>query len=230
MAFSFVDMNGRRYGRDREPDECPLCHFAIDPQEVTWAPAAPYWKGLFVLEIVYRCPRSVCGRFFIARYKQIAGMEMPGEHYLRLFETVPSSPPLPQIAGEVTSISPLFAEIYGQAMAAESYGLHQIAGVGYRKALEYLIKDYCISIHADREQDIKSEWLGKCINNFVDSTEIKQCAERAAWLGNDETHYIRKWPDKDIRDLKKLITLTVNWIHNTVLTQDYLTDMKDGKG
>lgn len=28
--------------------------------------------------------------------------------------------------------------------------------------------------------------------------------ERAAWLGNDETHYVRKWPEKDVKDLKSL--------------------------
>ena len=25
--------------------------------------------------------------------------------------------------------------------------------------------------------------------------------ERANWLGTDETHYLRKWPDKDLKDL-----------------------------
>jgi hypothetical protein len=32
-------------------------------------------------------------------------------------------------------------EIAQQASDAEQYGLDQIAGVGYRKALEFLIKD-----------------------------------------------------------------------------------------
>ena len=31
-------------------------------------------------------------------------------------------------------------------------------------------------------------------------------------LGNDETHYSRKWVDMDINDLKILIRLTVTWM------------------
>ena len=46
------------------------------------------------------------------------------------------------------------------------------------------------------------------------------------WLGNDETHYIRRWQDKQINDLKRLIQLTINWIHNTLLPKKYLEDME----
>ena len=51
--------------------------------------------------------------------------------------------------------------------------------------------------------------------------------KRAVWLGNDETHYVRKWEDKDISDLKRLIKLTVNWIENNLLTQDYMSTMEE---
>jgi hypothetical protein len=54
-------------------------------------------------------------------------------------------------------------------------------------------------------------------------------AQRAVWLGNDETHYERRWEDKDIDDLKRLITLTVNWIHNDLLTEAVIADMPAGK-
>jgi hypothetical protein len=54
-------------------------------------------------------------------------------------------------------------------------------------------------------------------------------AKRAAWLGNDETHYIRKWEDKDLDDLKKLIKLTVLWIEMEQMTKDALVEMPEGK-
>jgi hypothetical protein len=54
-------------------------------------------------------------------------------------------------------------------------------------------------------------------------------AARAAWLGNDETHYGRKWEGKDLTDLKKLISLTLNWIQAEELTQDVIADMPEGK-
>ena len=76
---------------------------------------------------------------------------------------------------------------------------------------------------------VRKEFLGACISNRVEDINVKECAKRAAWLGNDETHYVRKWEDKDIRDLKTLIELTMSWIRSSVLTKQYLTEMEKGR-
>jgi len=52
-------------------------------------------------------------------------------------------------------------------------------------------------------------------------------AKRATWLGNDETHYLRKWESKDINDLKTLLQLTINSIENQLLAKAYESDMGD---
>lgn len=234
MKFSFVDIDQRRYTRDREPEECPLCHFAVHPEEITWTLASSSEGRRGILEVVYQCPRKDCHRYFVARYRRsdidiptiatAVGLS-PGIREFILFEAVPSNPLSSNIPSEIASVSPLFPEIYAQALAAENYDLDQIAGVGYRKSLEYLIKDYCISINKDKEDEIKSAYLSTCITKFVDSPQVKLCAERATWLGNDETHYVRKWLDKDINNQKELIILTINWIHSSILTQEYAGDM-----
>jgi hypothetical protein len=41
------------------------------------------------------------------------------------------------------------------------------------------------------------------------------------WLGNDGTHYMRTWQDKDINDLKLLVRLTASWIETVLLTEKY---------
>jgi hypothetical protein len=46
-------------------------------------------------------------------------------------------------------------------------------------------------------------------------------------LGNDETHYVRKWADKDLNDLKNLISLTRHWIEMDQLTKDFVKDMPE---
>ena len=61
------------------------------------------------------------------------------------------------------------------------------------------------------------------------SDKVKQVAARAVWLGNDETHYLRKWEGKDLQDLKKLIALTVHWIEMEELTEAVMKDMPEGK-
>lgn len=55
--------------------------------------------------------------------------------------------------------------------------------------------------------------------------DIKEMAKRAVWLGNDETHYVRKWEDKDIQDLKNLIDLTVYFISMTLKAKKYREEM-----
>ncbi|UED79606.1 hypothetical protein FH508_0019745 [Lysinibacillus sp. CD3-6] len=51
-----------------------------------------------------------------------------------------------------------------------------------------------------------------CIKQWIENPKIKGVSEKVTILGNDETHYIRKWENKDVTDLKALIKLTVNFI------------------
>jgi hypothetical protein len=214
------------------PDTCPVCHHAIEVKTTGVAAldqsdwTSPHAK----LEIVYRCPRKQCARLFIGRFQHVqlaGGRSFTQDFALRAL--VPTEPRRPDTPAEVVHVSPAYAQIYAQASAAEAFGLDQIAGVGYRKALEFLIKDYCITENEADETAIKSEPLGQTINNRVADANVRQCAKLAAWLGNDETHYERRWEDKDIKDLKILIQLTVNWIRSVLLTARYVADMNPPK-
>ena len=61
----------------------------------------------------------------------------------------------------------MFSIIYNQALTAEKYKLDEIAGVGYGKALEFLIKDYVKSNHSGKEAVIEKQSLGDVINNYL---------------------------------------------------------------
>jgi hypothetical protein len=56
---------------------------------------------------------------------------------------------------------------------------------------------------------------------------VQKLGRRAAWLGNDEAHYLRKWEDKDVSDLKLLLRLTMNAIGNRLLEQKCVAEMPD---
>src|SRR4030042_3932175 len=208
---------------DRIPDVCPICHHALQPKHVTESLAGlPIHFGTF-LEIVFRCPRHECSRLFIGRYRfrSLPETIMRGPKPTFEFQhALPFTLKPPDLPVEIKQLSPNFVEIFGQAASAEQYQLAQIAGVGYRKALEFLIKDYCISRHPDKAKDIRGQFLDKCIKTYVDDANIKDCAELATWLGNDETHYVRRWEDKDIKDLKALINLTMAWIQTNLLRSE----------
>ena len=99
------------------------------------------------------------------------------------------------------------------------------------ETLEFLIKDFLKSVTTDetKRADIEKTQLAACIANCVDDPRLKATASRATWLGNDETHYIRKWEDKDLNDLKKLIDLTVYWVSAEILTRELAVSMPDPK-
>jgi hypothetical protein len=228
--FQFADINGARFTIDRDPNICPLCHKSVLAKQVAWTLTPPAERNQPYLEIVYSCPDRECGRFFIGIFRPSRSRDYQ-RRPLATFELSSSTPiniTPPTVPQEVAALSPSFVDVYTQASAAEAYRLPQVAGPGFRKALEFLVKDYCVTRFPEATDRIRAMMLGPVIKEYVDDPNVKLCAERAAWLGNDETHYVRKWESKDIDDLKTLVRLSVNWIHNHALTQKYVTDMPRG--
>lgn len=118
------------------------------------------------------------------------------------------------------SLSPRFVKIYNQALAAECGNLDEIAGLGFRKAVEFLVKDYAIHNHPDEEDKIKTMNLSTCIRQYIDDNRITVLAERSAWIGNDEAHYVRKQKELDVSDMKTFIQALVYFVSMTLVTED----------
>lgn len=187
---------------------CPNCKVALVPNVLSGTVIDTYDEEDHVVFLLNYCPS--CGECFISRH---IFDTYEGEGFSFDF-SAPKTPEDIHWDPIIHTISPEFVKIYNQANAAESSGLDQISGVGYRKALEFLIKDYLISLTTDKNKikEIKKKFLGKCINEDIDNHQLQTVASRAAWLGNDQTHYEQRFNDKDISDLKRMIRLTVHWI------------------
>ena len=199
------------------PDICPNCHRSITPNVL---------YGLVnnsSLEAFLVCPDVRCKQSFIGYYHIDRGYSTG--HFLN--RTSQGTLIGRTFSDKVLEISPLFGTIYNQAYIAEQQNLLEICGVGYRKALEFLIKDYTIFKNQPEKENIEKMLLGRIIENYVPDVRIKSVSKRAAWLGNDETHYVRKWEGKNLEDLKKLIELTVHWIEMEVLTASFEVDMPE---
>lgn len=105
-----------------------------------------------------------------------------------------------------------FVDLYHQAEKAEFSGLTDICGMGYRKALEYLVSTY-IRCNTDvLPNDFDAMPLSKKIKQFISNDDIKTLAERAAWLGNDNTHIEQKHSDYSVEDMKQFILAIVSYI------------------
>jgi hypothetical protein len=209
---------------DKLPDHCPLCHYGI---KALFLNLAHLIKGVDgQLELVFRCPREECQSLFITRYRYSI---FPGADFYAYHGSLPFKHRDVSFSDSVRKISPDFCQIANESQRAEAEGWKLVAGPGYRKALEFLIKDYLCRLHPREEENIKAMQLAPCIAKYVANDRIKATAARAVWLGNDETHYVRKWEDKDLEDLKKLIQLTVHWIEMEELTDGAIKQMPQGK-
>lgn len=129
---------------------------------------------------------------------------------------------------KLKKVSPQFVKIYNQALKAEEYSLDEIAGLGYRKALEFLIKDFAIYNNPDKAEEIKLTWMMKCLKDYIDNDKIKTLAEKSEWIGNDEAHYVKIQDNRDINDMKNFIDALVYFISMSLIVDD-AESMKSGK-
>lgn len=199
------------------PIACPHCKMTMIPKYIFMDNDERRGQSVFC-----RCTNPSCNHTFIAEYVS--------NHFSRVEPNYGLDKM--KFSSRIEKVSPYFCEIYNQAYAAQQMNLMQICGVGYRKALEFLIKDYIIAnISKDQSkvESIKAKRLGKCIEDDVADERIKQVAKRATWIGNDETHYVRIWEEKDVGDLVALINLTIFWIESVIGTKELLESMPEGK-
>lgn len=200
-----------------EPSECPICKHSLKPtvlnkEIIKNNNSTPFFY------VTYLCTH--CYKAFICVFSNIDKTSQSSYTFDKLDLIAPNGFERTTFNECIENVSPSFVKIYNQSLEAEHHDLNEIAGIGYRKALEFLIKDFLIFHEGIDESKVKSTPLGTCINTMIENPQLKTVASRATWLGNDQTHYEQKYTDKDINDLKKLIKLSVNWIEMIYLTDE----------
>lgn len=176
------------------PDTCPLCGTTIDAQFISDRFTSGIHAGIPLYTSTFLCP--ACDRFFHIDENQ------HGEYFV-----YPNKPDL-DLDKNVIFSYPQFAEIYQQSLQAQADGLDQICGMGFRKAVERLVKDYLIRKNPNNQNDILAEALGKSISR-IDNPRIQALAKASTWLGNDQVHLLKKHPDYDVESMKMFIKALV---------------------
>lgn len=194
-----------------EESICPMCKHAINPERLK---LYGYYDDASntCVSMMYLC--HGCCNTFVAKYRivdtGIAKLQYcgPSTHEDRKFDD------------RILALSPRFVKIYNQAKAAEEDNLDEICGMGYRKALEFLVKDFLCNQTPNDTEEIKSMMLGKVISTKITDDAIRITASRCAWLGNDQTHYVQKFEECDLKMLKDLLEATVHWIAMKLITEE----------
>lgn len=162
---------------------------------------------------VYRC--ASCNKLFVALTHNIDTGKERDDCKLEAIFPYGS---VEQFAEEITNLSSNFVEIYQQAEAAEHYELNKVCGMGYRRALEFLVTDYIM--HKNPNYDIRNKTLSQKINEGINNEKIKKLAKAASWIGNDEAHIEKKNSSKTIGDMKQFIRYMVAYIQAELTYED----------
>ena len=197
------------------PDACPICHRHSEI-EVVRAEAIDNGAGV---QAIFRCAYTGCRQFFFCYYGPRPSSEPQA---VRPVKPQPSA-----FSDAVRSISPIFVQIFDEAEEAAHNGLINVAGPGYRKSFEFLIKDYAKSLAPAKAGEIESRFSGAVVADYISDARIQAVAKRCLWLGNDETHYLKKWTAHDIGDLVALIKLVAHWIDIEQLSKKYVAGMPE---
>lgn len=219
-----IDGNERLLFSFKEINECPACHFGIEPRILYSSYILSDSIGIdrsCRLYINFYCPK--CHEIFLGKFKGVLeGGYHSGEVYMTLRGLFPRTVKPEEFSDNILGLSLAFVETYMQAQRAEASELNQICGIGYRKALEFLVKDYLCHKFPDEEENIKKESLGKNLNRIEDG-KVQTLAKRATWIGNDETHYVRKHEDLDVGTMKTFIRAMVHFIDSDLTFEQALT-------
>jgi hypothetical protein len=211
------------------PNICPHCHVANEP-------AHYFHQQDTVLNTylsIWRCNYNKCGKLFAVSHLSNGSMYVI-DRYLNGLPKGPIWPkPILELKdGKTIGTEELteskFIKTYLQSLEAESQGYDEIAGMGYRKAIEYLVKDWAINTNPKEKEKILKLWLSGIINEFF-TGDLKDILERATWLGNDQTHYNKLFEEFNISHLKELIDLIMVELDRDFKKRHYIETIEKRK-
>jgi len=202
------------------PSTCPHCGKGIDPRV-----AKAFSTKLFTMlqvHVAYQCP--ICEQVFYAMYPtDLMASSMYHLNEAFMYAAVYGGHGLEKtFSEEINSLSPSFVKVYNQAYKAEQNGLDEVSGISYRRAFEFLVKDYAKSEKPEKAEAIEKQSLASCIKEYVNGDQPDSIFDRTAWLGNDFSHYATNHPEFNLGDLKKMIDICVAKIEARILEKKYM--------
>ncbi|MDD6467136.1 MAG: hypothetical protein PUF50_03035, partial [Erysipelotrichaceae bacterium] len=115
------------------PRTCPHCDVSTNNDEIYGVYVAKNDHGYKHILITFFC--NVCEHFYVAEYTGSYAFSQ-GEYEADSATFIyPQKRTKHKFTENISNLSPKFIEIYNQALQAETLGLNEICGMGYRKAL-----------------------------------------------------------------------------------------------
>ena len=197
--LNYIYLRDKKYNKIHT---CPYCGIGTDAIQLNLYPME-ITNGT-IINITYRC--TSCDKIFHVSYKK-----MKDEEIFVPYSVFPNFQGK-EFSKEIQNVSPRFIKLYNQAYKAEYDTNYELAGCGYRNALEVLIKDYAINILGEKKEDVVKYKLYKAIELYLKDVDMSNCADVVRILGNDNTHYERDYENIDFDVLKQYLNIFIEMI------------------
>ena len=195
--------NDRNFCCDfQKPSTCPHCGINTDAIVRNTHADSFGAQDTKIIFMVLECTN--CKKFFSASYT----LKDCATEFCNTF-------PMPTVLYQnsvISNLSPRFVETYNQCLRAEGSNDLNLAAIGMRSALEILIKDYAIIELQEPKEKVASKSLFQAISDYLKEDELIKPADVVRILGNDHTHYQRKYPEHDYQLLKSYMDIFIQLI------------------
>ena len=197
--ITYSSLKEKKY---KKVSTCPYCGIGTDATQVTIYPIG-ITDGT-VANASYKC--TSCDKIFHVSY-----VKLDSEEIFKPFSVYPNFQGR-NFSKEINDTSPRFVKLYNQAYKAEYDNNYELAGSGYRNALEILIKDYAINVLKHKMEDVVKFKLYGAITEYLPDVDMSNCADVVRILGNDNTHYERDYENIDFSVLKQYMNIFIDMI------------------
>lgn len=209
MLFRKIKLNNIDFPIEFEiENHCPFCGSYNEPTKITDMNNIKNDTPLKIISIIFKT--TCCERYFSSFYIY----NQTGYGVARILSTYPSIDTEP-LQSEFNIISESFVKIYNQARTASKLGNFELACIGYRTSIEFLLKDFLIKVRKLDENRISKMKLADVITYFEDE-KISISSDVVRIFGNDKTHYIAKY-DFDIQQVELYLSFLMDSIRKEYL-------------
>jgi hypothetical protein len=196
------------------PNLCPYCG---SEYEVPYGNIVGFQDKTIQNVVLVTFPTLCCREPFWGIYKTSTNGTA------ELLITYPEYAPA-KLPDAIHEISPRFVRLYERCSIAEQQGAIELAGSGYRNAIEVLVKDFAIKELKEPEGEVSSKQLGKAIAEYLPNIKLQKSADVVRILGNDYTHYTTLYKDVSFQAFKRYIHIFITSIEAEYLTNHPVTD------
>lgn len=193
----------------KKPMNCPYCSVIVDGIQVS-SNNLSLENGMHGGIVVYRCTH--CLKLFMVTYV------INTHDQTSFIENIYPPVRLSYQSERINKLSPRFIDIYNQALLAESNESYDIAAMGFRAALEILVKDFAIRELGVPEKDVADKRLVDAIGDYLNEKPLVNTADVIRILGNGYTHYVNKYSEYDFDVLKQYMEVFIQLVETKLLT------------